>query len=73
MAEVVLNTIFQLKRGNSNAWTEKNPILRAAEPGYELDTGKLKIGDGISAWNDLQYFNGDVQIDVDGKSIKIDN
>ena len=37
--EVVLNTIFQLKRGNSADWTRVNPILRAAEPGFELDTG----------------------------------
>lgn len=73
MAEVVLNTIFQLKRGNSDAWAAKNPILRAAEPGYELDTGKLKIGDGVSAWNDLAYFGGDFEIAADGKSIKLNN
>lgn len=73
MAEVVLNTIFQLKRGNSDAWTAKNPVLRAAEPGYELDTGKLKIGDGSTAWNDLKYFGGDFQIAVDGKSVKLNN
>lgn len=60
MAEIVLNTRFQLKRGNSSAWTKNNPILYQGEPGYEIDTGLLKIGDGITSWNDLDYFIGDV-------------
>lgn len=49
MAEQILKTIFQLKRGKAASWANSNPVLRAAEPGYESDTGKLKIGDGVSA------------------------
>lgn len=30
---------------------DKTPLL--GEPGYESDTGKLKIGDGTSTWGDL--------------------
>lgn len=33
----------------------QNPILRLNETGIELDTGLLKIGNGIDAWNDLDY------------------
>ena len=57
MAEVVVRTVFQFKRGLAEAWARNNPLLQAAEPGYELDTGKLKFGDGKSKWNDLPYFS----------------
>jgi hypothetical protein len=55
MATII--TTFQFKRGLASAWTNVNPILAAAEPGYELDTGKLKIGNGSTAWNDLPYLS----------------
>jgi hypothetical protein len=47
--EKVYKTIFQVKRGQSAAWFNSNPILRVGEPGFEIDTGKLKIGDGVTA------------------------
>lgn len=56
MAEVIKTTI-RLKRGTAEAWKRNNPILALAEPGFEYDTGKLKIGDGVTAWNDLLYFS----------------
>ena len=71
--EVVLNTVFQLKRGNATDWARVNPVLRAAEPGFELDTGKLKIGNGSTAWNDLEYFGGDFSVAADGASIKLND
>ena len=46
---------FKLKRGLSQKWKELNPILEAGEPGCELDTGKLKVGDGKTPWNNLPY------------------
>ena len=57
MATEIYKTIFQLKRGTADRWIELNPILEAGEPGFELDTGKLKIGDGKSNWRDLDYIN----------------
>lgn len=38
-------------------WEANNPILLKNEVGYDLDTGAYKIGDGVSAWNDLAYAN----------------
>lgn len=74
MSEIILNTIFQVKRGNKKDWEKLNPILREGEPGFELDTGKLKIGNGINTWDQLQYINSNlVNIDVDNQSIIIDN
>jgi len=47
---------MQQRRGLESQWTSVNPILAAAEIGYELDNNKFKIGDGITPWNDLGYF-----------------
>jgi hypothetical protein len=51
-------TIFgtlKLRRDNSARWAEVNPVLAEGEPAVELDTGKIKIGDGETAWNDLGF------------------
>jgi hypothetical protein len=50
-----INYVIQLKRQIAANWTQVNPILRMAEPGFESDTGKIKIGDGITRWNSLPY------------------
>ena len=50
---------IQLKRGAKNVLdlVLKNSNRPASgEPIYELDTGKLKIGDGIHDYADLAYF-----------------
>lgn len=54
----VINTTFQFKRGLAEAWERVNPILAAGEPGWTLDTHVLKIGDGATAWNDLNSVSG---------------
>lgn len=53
----IIKTTFKFKRGLAMNWTAKNPILEAGEPGFELDTGKLKIGNGTTPWNELEYIN----------------
>ena len=45
-----------LRRDTSANWTLNNPVLLAGEPGYETDSGKMKMGDGESTWNNLAYF-----------------
>jgi hypothetical protein len=47
---------FQLRRDNSTSWNSVNPILAEGEPGLESDTLKLKIGDGVTNWNNLPYY-----------------
>jgi hypothetical protein len=49
----------QQRRGTAAQWTAANPILSAAEIGFEIDTNKFKIGDGINRWADLIYFTAD--------------
>lgn len=63
MAEIIKH-IYQFKRGTAQRWIEVNPVLRQGEPGFEYDTGKLKIGDGFSPWLMLPYIN---DVDVSGQ------
>ena len=49
------NFIFRLKRGQSISWANQNIILLAGEPGVELDTHRMKVGDGVTPWKDLPY------------------
>jgi len=49
---------FQNKRDTAANWTSNDPILLEGEFGYETDTGKLKIGDGTTAWSSLSYCSG---------------
>ena len=46
-----------LRRDTSANWTENNPVLSSGEPGFEIDTNLLKIGDGSNPWNDLSPIN----------------
>ena len=47
---------YRLRRDTALRWEEVNPVLALAEPGYETNTGFMKIGDGITAWTQLPYF-----------------
>lgn len=67
--ERVIKTYFQLRRGQSEAWKRVNPILRPGEPGYELDTNKLKLGDGVTPYNNLPYLKGECHLTADEKTI----
>jgi hypothetical protein len=49
-------TRMQQRRGTESQWTSADPILAAGEIGFEIDTNKFKIGDGINHWDDLDYF-----------------
>ena len=47
---------IQLRRGTSAFWSIINPILAEGEMGVATDTGNYKIGDGVTAWNSLAYY-----------------
>ena len=51
-----ISTTIQLKRGTKQQWESANPILKDGELGVERNTGKLKLGDSVTPWNDLAYF-----------------
>lgn len=50
-----VKAIIQLRRAKEPEWIEKNPVLRLGEPAYSTDVNKLKIGDGIHPWSEIEY------------------
>ena len=64
MAQII-KTTFKFRRNTAEYWKNTNPVLADGEPCFELDTGKLKIGNGTTAYNDLKYINSDsVQVEI---------
>lgn len=59
MTQQMKKTCFQLRRGKLSDWETINPILRQGEPGFAYDYHILKVGDGISTWNELP--NGNIE------------
>lgn len=50
-------TQIKLRRDTYQNWYDNNPILGQGEPAYDLTNNKLKIGDGLTAWRLLPYFD----------------
>lgn len=64
--------IIKFRRGTASDWANSSPqpggeVLNLGEPGYEKDTGKIKIGDGVTGWNDLEYVSAGIIVveDID--------
>lgn len=55
-------TLIQVRRDTAANWTSANPTLSAGEPGFETDTGKVKFGDGSTAWTSLAYVVTDAKM-----------
>ena len=55
---------IQFKRGTYRAFICVNPVLFDGQPAFEIDTNRLKIGNGISHYVDLPYIGEG----TDGKS-----
>ena len=36
-------------------WTDQNPALQQGFFGYDSTSRRVKIGDGFTSWNDLEY------------------
>jgi hypothetical protein len=43
------------REATSEQWTDENPVLPAGQVATETDTGKVKVGDGITPWVGLPY------------------
>jgi hypothetical protein len=54
-------TQIKLRRDTAANWTlNGSVVLAAGEPGFETNTGKLKIGNGNDDWSTLSYVSGGV-------------
>jgi hypothetical protein len=52
---------IKFRRSTKLKWASINPVLALGEPGFEIDTGNFKIGDGVSRWLDLEYFRAGIE------------
>ena len=59
-------TKIQIRRDTAANWEATNPVLSQGEPGHEIDTGKVKYGNGTSDWRTLAYDNDFVSTPADG-------
>ena len=57
LGSITYFTHSKIKNANSTDWPPLY-VLSKGEPGYELDTGKIKIGDGHTPWAELDYIKG---------------
>ena len=67
-------TRMQQRRGTSSQWTAANPVMASGEIGFETDTNKLKIGDGVNIWANLSYFIDETNLSASlGDYVELDS
>ena len=44
-------------RDTCENWFNNNPILDINEFGYDITHNRLKLGDGVHSWNDMDYLD----------------
>lgn len=66
MTNKPLNSRLQLRNDTGENWTTNNPVLLKGETGIVIDSSpiKIKIGDGIKNWTELDYFDIDKTADI---------
>lgn len=57
MTEVKINAVFLFKKGTKAELEASSSIPREGEPIFETDTGRLKVGDGVSTYASLPYID----------------
>lgn len=55
---MVARILHRYNKANSWATQKPSPILQKGELGIESDTGLVKVGDGVTPWNQLDYSKG---------------
>lgn len=66
MASNMLKTKIQLRHDTAANWEAQNPVLLAGEVGVIIgvagEKARFKIGDGTTAWNDLEFSDGSLTV-----------
>ena len=66
MASNMLKTKIQLRHDTAANWEAQNPVLLAGEVGVIIgaagEKARFKIGDGVTAWNDLEFSDGSLTV-----------
>ena len=64
---------FQNRRGTAADLAAKNEVPLAGEMIIETDTGKIKIGDGVKAYNSLEYLDKQLGLEVETWTFVLDD
>ena len=71
----IINTRINLRNDSTANWlANSTALLVKGEVGIEfLDSGKtkIKIGDGVTPWSDLKYFDGGSIIEAIDKNVLV--
>lgn len=51
--------LIQYRRGSAASWAIANPVLADGEIGYVKDSNEIRVGDGLTAWLDLEPLGAD--------------
>lgn len=59
-----INSRLQNKIDTTENWESNNPVLLDGEIGFEKSSEgiKIKVGDGVTQWNSLEYYGGTVDL-----------
>ena len=64
---------FQNRRGTAAKLASKNEVPLAGEMIVETDTKRIKIGDGVSAYNSLEYLDEQLGLSSETWTFVLDN
>ena len=59
MSSLIDQATIKHRRDTASNWTSNDPVLNEGEFGFETDTLRIKIGDGVTAWTSLGYKSKD--------------
>lgn len=59
MANKTLTTRIVSRNDTQANWESADPILLKGELGVEIDTNRIKVGDGVNPWKSLSYIGAD--------------
>lgn len=74
MAKKIIQAQMQQRRDTAAQWAAKNPVLLDGELGLVTDNpNSYKIGDGVTAWNDLPLrgFDGNIVQELGGSATAV--
>jgi hypothetical protein len=59
-----VQTRIQIRRDTATNWSSTNPTLASGEIGFDTTNNQMKIGNGSTAWNSLDYASGGASVEV---------
>jgi hypothetical protein len=59
-----VQTKIQIRRDTATNWSTTNPTLAAGEIGFDTTNNQMKIGNGSTLWNALDYASGGASVEI---------